>query len=84
MYDASFEHVPDHPRLKRMEDSNLTALASLKKFKLVKRFLHKSTIFVEFAPGDCRFAMDICNHVKFVYGVDISTKWGTLIECRII
>jgi len=78
MYDELFKQVPDHPRLKRREDPEMTALASQNKLKLIEKFIDKSTIFVEFAPGDCRFAINICNRVRFVYGVDISDQRGQL------
>ncbi len=76
MYDELFKQVPDHPRLKRREDTKMTARVNRAQLKLIKRFLNKSAVFVEFGPGDCRFAMDICNHVRFVYGVDISDQKG--------
>lgn len=78
MYDELFKQVPDHSRLKRREDPEMTALASQNKLKLMEKFIDKSTIFVEFAPGDCRFAISICNRVRFVYGVDISDQRGQL------
>ena len=76
MYDELFKQVPDHPRLKHREDWMITALANRNKLKLIEKFINKSTVFVEFAPGDCRFAMDICNRVNFIYGVDISDQSG--------
>ena len=78
MYDELFKRVPDHSRLKRRESPKLTALANQNKLRLIEKFINKSTIFVEFAPGDCRFAISICNRVRFVYGVDISDQKGQL------
>jgi len=76
MYDELFRQVPDHPRLKQRENPELTALTNQNKLKLIEKFINKCTIFVEFAPGDCRFATSLCNRVKSVYGVDISDQRG--------
>jgi len=76
MYDELFKQVPDHPRLKCRENPKLTALVNRNKLKLVEKFINKSTVFVEFAPGDCRFAMSLCDRVRSVYGVDISDQRG--------
>lgn len=78
MYDELFKQIPDHPRLKCRENPKMTAIANQNKLKLMEKFIDKSTIFVEFAPGDCRFAISICNRVRFVYGVDISDQRGQL------
>jgi SAM-dependent methyltransferase len=76
MYDELFKQVPDHPRLKCRENPKLTALVNRNKLKLIEKFINKSTVFVEFAPGDCRFATSICDRVRSVYGVDISDQRG--------
>jgi len=76
MYDELFRQVPDHPRLKQREEPRLTAIANQNKLRLIERFINKSTVFVEFGPGDCRFAMSLCNRVRRVYGVDISDQRG--------
>ncbi len=74
MYDELFKKVPDHPRLTKQEDPSTITKMKKSKLKLIKRFIDKSSIFVEFGPGDCLFAINLCNHVKFVYGVDISDQ----------
>jgi SAM-dependent methyltransferase len=42
----------------------------------VHEFLDSASVFVEFAPGDCRFALEVANHAKTVYAVDISDQRG--------
>lgn len=74
MYDKLFKQVPDHPRAKRRESPKIAALENKRKYKLIKKFIKKSGIFVEFGPGDCSFAMDICKYVRFAYGIDISDQ----------
>src|SRR6266540_1639280 len=72
MYDDLFNQVPDHPRLTQRNNSRLTRTANKSKLELVSEFLNKSSVFVEFAPGDCRFAMEVTKYVKNVYAIDIS------------
>ena len=76
MYDDLFSQVPDYPRLTRREDKELTVRANKPKLALVSRFLDKSTVFAEFAPSDCRFAVEVAKYVKYVYGIDISDQKG--------
>ena len=78
MYDELFVKVPDHPRLTRRENPNQTKRANKQKFRLVRKFINKETAFVEFAPGDCRFAKFMCPCVKSVYGIDISDQKGAI------
>ena len=70
-YDEIFSKVPDHPRLTNRQSDEYTAGAIKNKLILVRKYLDKSITFAEFGPGDCRFAFDIAQRVKFAYGVDI-------------
>jgi SAM-dependent methyltransferase len=74
MYDELFRQVPDHPRLQRRSNQQLTEIANQGKLKLIESFVDSNTTFLEFAPGDCQFATAICDRVKSVYGVDISDQ----------
>ena len=78
MYDELFERIPDHSRLQIREDPKRTAQTNLSKWLLVKPFIDQSMTFVEFAPGSCRFAVEVCPHVHGVYGIDISDQSGQL------
>ena len=78
MYDELFERIPDHSRLEIRENPELTARTNLSKWLLVRPFLDASTVFVEFAPGSCRFAVEVCRNVRSVYGIDISDQSGQL------
>lgn len=74
MYDELFDRVPDHPRLRRRRDERMTELVNRDKMLLVRRFIDDSTIFAEFAPGDCRFSFEIAKYVKRVIAIDISDQ----------
>src|SRR4030042_1118942 len=74
MYDELFRQVPDHPRLTQRNDERQVRTANKSKLALVREFLTPSSIFVEFAPGDCRFALQVANQVKRVYAIDISDQ----------
>ena len=76
MYDDLFKLVPDHPRLSHVacRESVLRSIRS--KLSLVDGLIDRSTVFVEFAPGDCKFAVEVAGYVKKVYGVDISCQSG--------
>lgn len=74
MYDELFRQVPDHPRLTKREDARLTLEANRGKFAILKRYVNKSTVFAEFAPGDCRFVLEVARYVSRAYGIDISDQ----------
>ncbi len=76
MYNDLFSQVPDHPRLTRRKDERETIKVNKFKLSFIKSFIDQQTIFVEFAPGDCRFAMEVAKHVMYVYGIDISDQCG--------
>lgn len=74
MYEELFSQVPDHPRLTRRQSVGLTSSANKGKLNHVGKFLKESSVFVEFAPGDCKFAFEVAKRVKYVVGVDISDQ----------
>lgn len=74
MYDELFAKVPDHPRLTRRHDETQTEQANLSKWRLLQRFIKPSSRLLEFAPGDCLFALQMAGRVRRIYAVDISTQ----------
>lgn len=74
MYDELFSKVPDHPRLTRRQSTQLTSSINKGKSAIVNKFINKSDVFIEFAPGDCRFAYKVSKQVKYAYGIDISDQ----------
>ena len=74
MYDELFERVPDHPRLSRRDSEVQTARATRSKYNLVKQLLSTSSVFMEFAAGDCQFSKHVAAHVNEVLAIDISDQ----------
>ncbi len=74
LYTHLFERVPDHPRLTRRETHESSRRKVESQVRLLRPFLHKDTVFLEFAPGDCRLASAVAKEVRSVIGVDISDQ----------
>jgi SAM-dependent methyltransferase len=76
MYDELFSKVTDHPRLIVSKSKEKAETTDKEKLKLVKKFLNDSIVFIEFGPGDCYFAYEVCQYVKKAYAIDISDQRG--------
>jgi len=76
MYDDLFARVPDHSRLQIRDDAIRSKVANQVKWSLVKPFLEPEFKLIEFAPGSCKFSVEVCPHVREVVGIDISDQTG--------
>ena len=76
LYDELFRRVPDHPRLTRRDTPESSAAAIRARLRLVEGFLTPSTVFLEIAPGDCRFCHAVAPRVREAIGADISDQTG--------
>ncbi len=76
LYGELFARVPDHPRLLRRDTDESTRQAVAARLALLRGKLPGVKNFLEIAPGDCRLAFEVCQHVEKVYGVDISDQSG--------
>lgn len=74
LYEELFERVPDHPRLTRRDTPERNASAVDARLRLLLPHLSGDMQFLEFAPGDCRLAYEICPLVQRVTAVDISDQ----------
>ncbi|MFT4549594.1 MAG: hypothetical protein ACI9UA_004739, partial [Pseudoalteromonas tetraodonis] len=74
LYDELFERVPDHPRLVRRETPEESRRGVEARMAILRDHIGADTTFLEFAPGDCRLAYEVCGKVKHVLGVDISDQ----------
>jgi SAM-dependent methyltransferase len=80
MYDDLFAQVPDHPRLTRRGDQQLTERMNRRKMKLVQPFVQADGNFLEFGAGDCRFSFAMCQLANRVFAVDIADQIGPDVE----
>ena len=71
LYEELFRRVPDHPRLVRRETAEDSRRSVEARMRLLRGFLEPDAAFLEFAPGDCRLAFEVCRHVKRVVAVDL-------------
>jgi SAM-dependent methyltransferase len=78
LYEELFKRVPDHPRLTRRDTPEESKRAVNARLNFVKHLLTPATVFLEIAPGDCRFAFEVATHAGRVIGLDISDQTGGL------
>ncbi len=78
LYGELFTRVPDHPRAVRRETPESIRRAVASRMALLRGHLNGVKTFLEFAPGDCTLAFEMCQHAKEVIGVDISDQTGSL------
>lgn len=77
LYTELYERVPDHPRFTRRETPEQSQANVEKQFRLIAPHLEPGMTFLEFAPGDCRLALEASKHCSRVIGVDISDQRNT-------
>jgi len=76
LYDELFCRVPDHPRLTRRDTEEHSRRAVAARMKIPRPDLNGVKTFMEIAPGDCRLAYEVCQHVERVIALDISDQSG--------
>lgn len=74
LYGELFERVTDHPRLTRRDTPESSERKVQSQLRLILSYLRPETVFLEFAPGDCRLAAAVAPKVQKVIGVDISDQ----------
>ncbi len=78
MYDTLFAEVPDHPRLVLRETPGEVARRNHRKLRLLAPFLTPGLRVLEVGAGDCAFGIELAPRVRFVCGVEISSKGARL------
>ena len=76
LYEELFSKVPDHPRLQRRDTVKARRRSVAARMRLLQGQFHPGLTFLEFAPGDCALAYEVCRHVGEVIAVDISDQRG--------
>jgi SAM-dependent methyltransferase len=74
LYDELFARVPDHPRLTVQETPESLHRGVQERLRLLRGQFAGVQRFLEIAPGDCRLAFAVCEHVPEVCGADISDQ----------
>jgi ubiquinone/menaquinone biosynthesis C-methylase UbiE len=72
LYDELFRRVPHHPQLTHKKDLVFQQAVVSVRMKLLKRFLYPEATFLEVGPGDCALSLEVAQHVKKVYAIDVS------------
>jgi SAM-dependent methyltransferase len=74
LYDELFTKISHHPQLTRKADDKSRQISVTKKLRLLKHYLQPDSVFLEIGPGDCSLSLAVCQQVKQVYAVDVSTE----------
>ncbi len=74
LYGELFNRVADHPRLTRRDTPESSQRKVQSQLRLLLPHLKPDSVFLEFAPGDCRLAMAVAAKARKVIGVDISDQ----------
>lgn len=76
-YDELFRRVPDSPRLTRRDTEEYSRRAVAARMNILRPHLAGVKTFMEIAPGDCRLAYEMCQHVEKGIAPDISDQSGS-------
>jgi hypothetical protein len=74
VYDELFTNIPYHGQLTRKADHESRKISVYKKLQLLKHYLKPDSTFLEVGPGDCSLSLAVCQQVKQVYAVDVSSQ----------
>ncbi len=74
MYAELLKKVPEHGRLSESVSNEEMEVGLSRQECLIKPYISKETILLEFAPGTCRFAYKEAEKVAKVIAVDISDQ----------
>jgi SAM-dependent methyltransferase len=64
--------VPDHPQNSRKADIVTQQAATDRQWRLLSRFTHADSTYMEIGAGDCHLAMAIAQRARFSYAIDVS------------
>jgi len=74
VYDELFTNIPYHYQLTRKADDKSRQISVYKKLQLLKHYLKPDSTFLEVGAGDCSLSLAVCQQVKQVYAVDVSSQ----------
>jgi SAM-dependent methyltransferase len=74
LYDELFDRVTSHPML---ASPGASVAAQL---KLIDRYLHRDTVFLEIGAGDCRLSLAVADQVRHVYALEVSQTIASRVQ----
>lgn len=74
LYNELYAKVTHHPRWTRKSSSEINLWIVSQRMQLLERFLSSDKTYLEIGPGDCSLAVEVSQHVKKVYAVDVATE----------
>ena len=74
VYDELYKRVPDHPMLTAKEEqAKIRETAVQRKVKMLNRFLHSDTVYMEIGAGDCLMSIRVAAKVAKVVALEVSS-----------
>jgi SAM-dependent methyltransferase len=73
VYNALFQHFPDHPELTRRDTAERRARLR-RRFEYIRPLLKPDSVFLEIGAGDCLFAYQVAQLVRKVYALEVSAE----------
>lgn len=74
VYNELFTKIPYHSQLTRKADDQSRQTIVNKQYRILKHHLKPDSIFLEVGAGDCSLSLAVCQYVKQVYAVDVSSE----------
>lgn len=74
LYNELFQRVPDHPQLTRKTSVERTRAIVAAQMRVLGQFLSRELTFLEVGPGDCSLSLEVAQHVRNVFAVDVSDE----------
>ena len=74
LYNELYSRLPHHPQHTRKVDKEKQKRKTLKRLKLLKKFLAPESVFLELGPGDCNLSIEVASRVSKVYAIDVSDE----------
>jgi SAM-dependent methyltransferase len=72
VYDERTSRIPDHPLVTRTSSAEAQARAVIPQLRLLRRFVHPQTTFLEIGPGDGALVLALAKWARKVYATDVS------------
>ena len=78
LYNKYFKSLPDHPMMQRKNNFKQQTIRATRHTAMLLNFINQNDSILEIGCGDCSTAFEVCNHVKYVTGLDVSNEISKL------